>query len=68
MPAELHTRRLEAVRNWTSFLENGDDVATRVPDLAAALGAEFVPLGPRSHTSAITARRFKEAATGFLAG
>ena len=28
--AELHTRRVEAVRAWTSFVENGDDVVDRV--------------------------------------
>ncbi|GAB7002903.1 helix-turn-helix domain-containing protein [Nocardioides sp. AN3] len=28
--AELHTRRVEAVRAWTSFVENGDDVEDRV--------------------------------------
>src|SRR5262249_50645943 len=28
--AELHTRRVEAVRAWTSFVENGDDVEVRV--------------------------------------
>ena len=28
--AELHTRRLEAVRAWTSFVENGDGVENRV--------------------------------------
>jgi transcriptional regulator of acetoin/glycerol metabolism len=28
--AELHDRRLQAVRAWTSFIENGDDVEDRV--------------------------------------
>jgi hypothetical protein len=28
--AELHTRRVEAVRAWTSFVENGDGVENRV--------------------------------------
>jgi len=44
-----------------------DEIATGAAALAAELGAEFVELKARSHTSAITARGFKEAAVGWLA-
>jgi len=43
-----------------------DEVAAGIEDFAAAAGAEFVGLGPRSHSSSITARGFKDAATRFL--
>ena len=43
-----------------------DQVAAGAEGLAARIGAEFVGLGPRSHTSAITARGFKAAAAAAL--
>jgi len=43
-----------------------DAIAAGAGALAAEIGAEFVELKARSHTSAITARGFKEAAVAWL--
>jgi len=43
-----------------------DKVAAGIDAFAADAGADYVGLGPRSHSSSITARRFKEAAVDFL--
>ncbi len=43
-----------------------DQIAAGAEELATAIGAEFVPLKARSHTSAISARGFKEAAVDWL--
>lgn len=43
-----------------------DEIAAGAGELAAEIGAEFVELKARSHTSAITARGFKEAAVDWL--
>ena len=43
-----------------------DEIAAGAGELAAEIGAEFVELKARSHSSAITARGFKEAAVAWL--
>ena len=43
-----------------------DEIAAGAEELAAAIGAEFVELKARSHTSAVTARAFKQAAVEWL--
>ncbi|HWL60482.1 MAG TPA: alpha/beta fold hydrolase [Microbacteriaceae bacterium] len=45
-----------------------DQIAAGAEALAAEIGAEFVPLKARSHTSAISARGFKQAAVDWLVG
>ncbi|MCR2764032.1 alpha/beta hydrolase [Microbacterium sp. zg.B48] len=43
-----------------------DTIAAGGDALARAIGAEYVSLPARSHTSAVSSRRFKEAATAWL--
>ena len=43
-----------------------DEIAAGAAELAAEIGAEYVQLKARSHSSAITARGFKEAAVEWL--
>ena len=43
-----------------------DTVAAGGEALARAVGADFVPVAGRSHTSAVSSRTFKEAATAWL--
>jgi len=49
-------------------IANGDrdTVATGGEALARSIGAQYVPLKARSHSTAITSRTFKEAATSWL--
>ncbi|GAA1945294.1 helix-turn-helix domain-containing protein [Nocardioides panacihumi] len=45
--AELHTRRVEAVRAWTSFIENGDDVEARVrPEILRSWARSGIAIRP----------------------
>ena len=45
--ADLHTRRLQAVRAWTSFVENGDDIQDRVrPEILRSWTRSGSAIGP----------------------